>query len=270
MDGITGGKNREMPNYRLLALDIDGTTLTNEKQLTDTNKKWIRRAVDSGVTVIFATGRGFQRVRELCTELQLNDSLVLLNGAEVWKAPGQLWERHFLSPEDVQRLHGMAVETGAAFWGYTIEGFISTQDWTDGMLDWDWMKLGVSHDDLAVVAKLRNCAESWGTLEIAQTETNHLEISPKGITKESGVRGVCSFLGIEMGQVMAIGDDLNDLQLIRAAGLGVAMGNAAEKIKNAADVLTDSNQKNGVAKAIQQYLFELDPEASPSPEFVRK
>jgi hypothetical protein len=162
------------------------------------------------------------------------------------------------------------VETGAAFWGYTTENFITAQDWSDDVLEQDWMKFGMKHENFAVVSDIQHEAENWGTLEIAQTGVNSLEISPKGITKESGVRSICDVLGIEMDEVMAIGDDLNDLQLIQAAGLGVAMGNAAYPIKNAADVLTDSNQQNGVANAIQRHLFELNPEAPSIPESVRK
>lgn len=69
------------------------------------------------------------------------------------------------------------------------------------------------------------------------------------------MRTICSRLGIDMREVMAIGDNMNDYRLIRAAGLGIAMGNADEELKAIADAQTDTNARDGVAKAIQRYIF---------------
>ncbi|WP_186673605.1 HAD hydrolase family protein [Sporosarcina sp. BP05] len=76
------------------------------------------------------------------------------------------------------------------------------------------------------------------------------------MSKESGVRRVCEYLNIEMESVMAIGDNLNDFKLIQSAGLGIAMGNADDKLKQVADRVTALNEEDGVAKAIKRYLFE--------------
>jgi Cof subfamily protein (haloacid dehalogenase superfamily) len=247
-----------MPKYKLLALDIDGTTITDNQHITTPTRFWIKRAIDSGVTVIFATGRGLHRVEHLANELQLSSPMVLLNGAEVWEGTDQLLERHYLEEESVHRLYRIALENKAHFWGYDITGLVSHEDWTEEMLDRSWMKVSISHTNSAVLDELKRYADRLGTVEIAQTDINNLEITPKGRTKEAGVKSVCEILGIKMEQVIAIGDELNDLPLLRGAGLGVAMGNANEEIKRAANVITNTNEQDGVAKAIQRYLFGLD------------
>ncbi|MFT4416459.1 Cof-type HAD-IIB family hydrolase [Fredinandcohnia humi] len=247
-----------MSTYRLLALDLDGTTLLDNKKISETNIYWIRKAVEKGVTVSFATGRGRQTANCYRAELGLTTPMVFLNGAEVWKTPEELFERHFLSKNDILQLHQLAIETNSWFWGFTTDHFIRKPDWTEDLLKEEWLKFGLLNDDLSTIEHLKSVIDEWANLEITQSSSNNLEISKKGITKEHGIRKVCSLLDIEMNQVMAIGDSFNDEKLLRSVGLGVAMGNAPTEIKEIADVITSSNEEDGVAKAICQYIFETD------------
>lgn len=244
-----------MANYKLLALDLDGTLLTEEKKITETAKRYIHEAVEQGVTVIFSTGRGIQTTDHLWKEVGLESPMVLLNGAELWKGPGEVVERHVIPKEDIIRLHQLAVDHDAWFWGYSEEALTRKSEWTDEMFERDWMKFGIRHDDLEVIGPLREAVESWGNLEVTRSAAVNMEVSCKGISKLSGVRKVCDWLGIELSEVMAIGDNMNDAKLIRAAGLGVAMGNADEELKRIADENTDTNEQDGVAKAISEYLL---------------
>lgn len=248
-----------MTAYRLLALDMDGTLLTDNKMITEEAAHWIRLAGEAGVTVMFATGRGMQTAGSFWDELGLQSPMVLLNGAEIWEGPGRLHERNFLSREDIRKLHGLATGAGASFWGYSVESLTGSKHWSDEMFSRDWMKFGMHHNDLAVIHQLREEVRSWGHLEVTRSADINMEISLRGISKASGVKKVCDLLGIAMDQVMAVGDQHNDMTLISAAGLGIAMGNADEELKRAADGVTDTNERNGVAKAIQKYIFQLDP-----------
>lgn len=247
-----------MTTYKLLALDLDGTLLTDEKTITEETKLWLRRAADSGVTVLFSTGRGVQTAELFWQELCLASPMVLLNGAEIWKSPGRLWKRTLLPREEVRLMHDLAVRWEAMFWAYSVESLTSRRNWDVTMFDRDWMKFGIRHEVLNVLQQIREELQMWGTLELTSSAPVNLEISVKGITKESGVREVCGLLGIEMADVMAIGDSENDRHLLKAAGLGVAMDNAEAGIKAIAGAVTDSNNRDGVAKAIQRFVFGLD------------
>lgn len=244
-----------MANYRLLALDLDGTLLTDDKKITEKAKNYIRMAGEEGVTVMFSTGRGIQTTDHLWQEVGLDSPMVLLNGAELWKGPGQVVERHVIPKEDIIRLHRLAEDSEARFWGYSIESLTGKSEWTDEMFERDWMKFGIRHDDLSVIEELRETVRSWGNLEVTRSAEVNMEISCKGISKESGVRQVCEWLGIKMSEVMAIGDNMNDYNLIRAAGMGVAMGNADEGLKLVANEITATNEEDGVALAIHNYLL---------------
>ena len=187
-----------MTAYRLLALDMDGTLLTDDKQITEEARHWIRLAEEAGVKVIFATGRGMQTAGSFWDELGLQSPMVLLNGAEIWEGPGRLHERVYISRDDIRRLHRLAVEAGESFWGYSVERLTSSRRWDEEMFNRDWMKFGIRHDDLAVIGRLRDEVRSWGCLEITRSADINMEISPLGISKASGVKKVCELLGITM------------------------------------------------------------------------
>ncbi|MFX3634385.1 MAG: Cof-type HAD-IIB family hydrolase [Candidatus Pristimantibacillus sp.] len=243
--------------YKLIALDLDGTLLTEDKRISDESKKWLRYAVDHGVKVIFSTGRGLQNAQSFWGELGLDSPMVLLNGAEIWEGPGRLLKRTFLPRDTVRRLHAIAVQRGQWYWGYSVESLTNEDAWTPEMFERDWMKFGIGSHDAGMLAPIREELERWGTLEITRSAPINLEISVKGITKESGVREVCEMLGISMSDVIAMGDSDNDVKLLQAAGLGVAMANGEEHVKAIAGAITASNNEDGVALAIRKYVFDM-------------
>ena len=243
-----------MNQIRLLALDLDGTLLTDDKKITDGTKYWIRKAEEAGITVIFATGRGYQNVVEYWEELGLTTPMVLVNGADLRKSPVEQWQTRFIPRDEIRRLHELAERYGARYWGYSMESLTHDKDWTEEMFERDWFKFGIRHDDTDVLRAMWSTIEGWGTLEVTRSAPVNMELSLKGVTKASGVRKICELLGIGMNEVAAVGDSLNDSLLLQAAGIGVAMGNAEKAIKDIADLVTDSNEEEGVAKFIQQLL----------------
>lgn len=247
-----------MLSYRLLALDLDGTTLTESKEISLPTKKWINKAIENGVVVSLSTGRGRQTADVFRVQLGLTSPMVYLNGAELWKTTDVLLERHFINSNDIFRLYQLAKSTDSWFWGFTIDRFVRKQDWNHECLSGKWMKFGFLNNNVTVIKELHAVIKSWGNLEVTQSADNNLEISLKGITKEHGIRKVCSLIGIGLEEVIAIGDSQNDLQLIKSVGLGVAMGNATTEVKCAADVITATNEEDGVAKAIANYLFKTE------------
>ena len=240
---------------RLLALDMDGTTLNEDKEISSENRQWIQRALDAGVMVMFATGRPLQEVLSYKEELGLQTPMVLLNGSEVWSQTGECIERHFLNHDDLIELHHLAVKYGTWFWGYTMDGQVNKNTFKDEFLANEWMKFGIHSHDRGIIQEIRELIKGWNRLEVTSSNLNNIEINPKGVTKASGVKVIGKLFGIDMDQVMAIGDSLNDAPLVAEAGLGIAMGNAEDALKQIADGITESNEKDGVAKAIEKYLF---------------
>lgn len=248
-----------MTRFKLIALDMDGTLLTDDKKITEETSIWLNRAIDEGIKVLFATGRGIQTASQFWDELNLQSPMVLLNGAEVWRQRGELHKRVFLPEDEVRRLYKLAVQEHHAdwFWGYSRESLTGLDDWTEEMFDRRWMKIGICSKDPIKLEQIRREIARWGTIEITKSAPINLELSVKGITKESGMREVCEMLGLSMTDVIAMGDSDNDIKLLKAAGMGIAMGNAGDHVKAIADAVTATNNENGVAHAIREHVFGI-------------
>ena len=246
-----------MGNYKLIALDLDGTLLTEEKTISAENRAALKEAQEAGITVMFSTGRGVQNVLQYIEELQLTSPLVTVNGGEIWKRPGELHVRRTLDAALIRRMHKLAEQYDTWFWGYTVGGLYNKERWlTDEETETkEWLKFGYFTEDTSSLGKIHEELAAWGLLELTNSHPSNIEVNPKGVTKASGVREVCAMLGIGMSQVIAMGDSLNDESMIREAGLGIAMGNAQEAVKQFADTVTLTNEEHGVAHAIRKYAL---------------
>ncbi|GMA51230.1 5-amino-6-(5-phospho-D-ribitylamino)uracil phosphatase YcsE [Alicyclobacillus contaminans] len=244
---------------RLLALDMDGTTLQNHEEISDETRWWLFRARECGIEFTFATGRHIRGLPSTyAAALGVRVPIVTMNGGEVWTPDGQLIERHTLPTEDVAWLHELARTYGERI------GFWSA--YTGGLADWDefaktyaeraWLKVGFFAEDEAVVAELWQVLGAHGGFELTNSHPLNIEVNPKGVTKASGLQTVVDFLGWSAEEVAAIGDSYNDIPMLRWAGLGIAMGNAQEAVKAEADWVTARCDEEGVARAIERLLHQ--------------
>ncbi|MUG71100.1 Cof-type HAD-IIB family hydrolase [Paenibacillus validus] len=246
-----------MSRYRMIALDMDGTMLTEEKTISAETRAAILAAEDAGIKVVFATGRGIQNALPYAVELGLTSPLVTVNGGEVWKAPGELLERHPMQADEVRRMHQLAIQYDTWYWAYSVGDVFNKETW-DGVGDIDartWLKFGYYTENLEVLGTIRQQLESWDLFEITNSHPCNIEMNPKGVNKASGLRRLCELYGFDMSQVIAMGDSLNDVSMIREAGLGVAMGNAQDEVKKLADTVTLTNEEHGVARIIREYAL---------------
>lgn len=241
--------------YKLVALDMDGTFLTNNQTISEANRTWVNKAIDAGVTVMFSTGRGIQNISPYVEQMELKSPIVAVNGGEVWGSPGLLLKRTLMEKEWIGQLVEIAKQFDVWYWSYAVDGLYNKERWTDNLDNHEWLKFGFATEDTDRLKLVRDRLEDWGIFEITNSNLTNLELNPKGISKASGIMEVCNLLGIKMQEVIAMGDSQNDMTMIKEAGLGIAMGNAQDAVKLAADTITATNQEDGVAKAIQKYIF---------------
>lgn len=244
-----------MSQYALLALDMDGTLLDDEQRVSDENKQAIEEAMRAGVTVILSTGRGFVNAVPYAEELGLTGPMVTVNGGEVWKNPNELHLRHLLERSKVQQMYEVSQKYDTWFWAYSIQGIYNKEKWTAVIEKEDWLKFGYYNEDDEVRGKIMDELHQIGGLELTNSSPYNIEINPLGIHKATGVQSVCELLGLSMDQVVSIGDSLNDLAVIQQSGLGAAMGNAQDAVKEAADVVVATNNEHGVAELIYKYML---------------
>lgn len=239
---------------RLIALDMDGTLLNHNQEITEENKKAIKRAKESDIQIVISTGRPFQQIERYMDELNLSSFSVTINGSEIWEGRGKLIEQHLFRQEQIERLWKLANIHNLTYWAITEgEIFHNNIPHHVDLSKYKWLKFGFDIHDTnlrnMIIEELRK-----DDLEVTNSSPTNLEINPLGINKGAALEKVCDRLGFTIDHVMAVGDSLNDISMIKKAGFGVAMGNAQDTVKNAADWTTATNEENGVAKAIYEVL----------------
>ncbi|MFD1362167.1 Cof-type HAD-IIB family hydrolase [Lentibacillus salinarum] len=241
-------------DIKLIALDMDGTLLNCDEAVSDFNREKIAEALAKDVQVVLSTGRWLGSCYPYAESLNLSSFLITCNGGEIWTIDKKLKERHLLDPQRIQmmwelaeglRMHARMVSTDRIWFGERPDDF-STHE---------WLKFGCESHDTEKLDTLVKELSHYDDLELTNSLPINIEVNPKGVHKASALETVCDALGITMENVMAAGDSLNDIKMIQEAGVGVAMGNAQEAIKNVADYVTDTNNQHGVGKAIDKFVL---------------
>ncbi len=242
--------------YKLLALDMDGTLLNKDKRISEGNHEWIRRAADAGITVCMATGRGQPHIVPFMEQLGLQTPFVAVNGSEVWRSTDTILSRAFIDLDEIRALHTLAEEHDVWYWAYGSKQVYNKENWLADIGSEQWMKFCYYTEERDVLRTIIDQIKSLGIqLEMTNSDPRNIEFNPLGVNKATGLEQICQLLGYRMDEVVAVGDSLNDLAMIEQAGLGIAMGNAQEAVKDAADAITLTNEEDGVAEVIRRYLL---------------
>lgn len=258
---------------KLIALDLDGTTLTDEHKITQATHNAIKTAQEKGIKVMIATGRNIATSRYLIQELGLTEYLLTGNGANLSKDGEIIFDKcypHELSVKIIEILR----QSKLKFIAYYKEGAIADElgEWEIhyqnerqiefkilskiNLQDYAITKFLVTGNqaDLDILsAKLAQLSE----VNVTSSNTNNIEILLAGVNKKTGLDHVVQMMGITWDNVMTCGDNYNDLEMILAAKIGVAMGNGHDSVKAQADFVTKTNNENGVAFAIEKYINQV-------------
>lgn len=276
--------------YQLLALDMDGTLLDTHGHISEGSLQAIREAQAAGVEVVLATGRDYNGI--LWDELGdvVVDYVVTNNGSAIYRTA----DRACLYEKCLDNARMAPVFRYLLKQGVYVDVFIDGRDYVPvetldlaDRLDLPDYVIRVLRANRTPIEHLVEQLEA-DALQLQKVTLNfwrepggsyhnrdavlhylqgipgivlvdggfaNLEFTAQGVNKATGLRFLTKHLGLTMAQTMAIGDSENDAEMLKAAGLGVAMGNAYAQVKALADALTDDNESEGVAKAIRKYLL---------------
>ena len=270
----------------LLALDVDGTLVTQANEVLPETRAAVQRANREGLAVVLATGRRYRTTRRAMDQLGLELPAVCLGGALVKSASGETLHSEPFSSSQVERLLGWARRRGQAL---ILQRDSDGRGGPDFVIDakpsWNaptryYAQAGgdsgaedlapetPAFDDILVVGtfgekeELRELQTDFAAsgefatvlVESRRTPGYYLETILGHVDKWASIRRFARLAGIGEGTICAVGDAANDLPMIRGAAYGVAMGNADPVVKQAADWTTGSNQENGIATLVERIL----------------
>lgn len=265
--------------YRLIAMDLDGTLNNDEKRIDPPTRDALMRAQAAGIRLMLASARplpGLYRDRDALRLGEYGGILMAYNGGRIVDArTGEtlyaMGMDREAAREALRLLETLPVtpilDDGARFYVTSKDGYKVDYECRNNRMACvevenlaDWLpfspnKILMSADPSGireVQAKIAGALPPG--LTVVQTAAFYLEIIPSSVNKGAGLVGACRALQIEPGETIAFGDSENDIEMLRAAGVGVAMGNADEAVKRAADWVTRSNNENGIAHALSLLL----------------
>ena len=264
--------------YKLIAIDIDDTLLNDEGMISQKNKDAIRRAENAGVKVIAASGRSYASSKRYIEELGLKNLMVCLNGAYIQDPEKDRLVAEFsvektIAQEILKDVAPFHVHINLSCGGNVYcQGPPSEQselysrmngiqmDYVDSLLELSRTKQAgklLLCDDPEKLKPIKDLlVNKYGEiLNIAFSKPILLELTDKKASKGASLLRVAEIYRISPKEIIAMGDGENDLGMIQSVGMGIAVANAKEKIKEAADFVTLSNNESGVAYAINKFIF---------------
>jgi 5-amino-6-(5-phospho-D-ribitylamino)uracil phosphatase len=269
-----------MPKQHLIALDLDGTLLSDDKVISSKNKKVLQKAMEDGHIVVIATGRPHRASIQYYHELGLKTPMVNFNGALIHHPEDKKWDAlHNPMPKRtalsiVQTCYDLDVYNVLAevqdnvyldkFSQDILDIFYQTEDDSPFIIGSLKSKLKEDPTSLLIHPKEDHIHTLRETLDEFHAEViehrkwgapwNVIEIVKKGINKAVGLQKIAHYYQIPKERIIAFGDEDNDLEMIDYAGIGVAMGNAIDPLKNIANQVTVTNEESGIGVFLEEYL----------------
>lgn len=269
-----------MGKFKMVCLDIDGTLLNSRHEITEKTKQVIQQvANEKQIPVILVSARMPKGMLFLQKELNIVQPIICYSGAFIWNNRDSLLNIT-IPVSNVKKVYTIVKSLGIHISLYKDdEWYIEEMDeWakqeseitniSPAITDfnnlftmWEQENTGPnkilcmaeSHDIQQLDAKMKDYLSNH--LNIYPSKPAYLEIMPNHATKTSAIECLCREFDIQQKEILAIGDNYNDLNMIEYAGLGIAMGNAPEEVKQIADDITLSNDEDGVAEALKKYIL---------------
>lgn len=270
---------------KLIALDLDGTTINNDRVISERNRRALQEAADNGVNIVIATGRPFCALPEDVFEMESVRYILTSNGASITDIrENRTFYENCLSSLATEK----AVELLRQY-DYVIECFVNGVAYIDGPYYHEVQRSGMSFRDVEYILKTRNpvddiygfMLEHKGHIEninvnfedisekpamkekllklpevtITSSFPHNLEIGGTTTSKAEALLQMCRLLGVTADEMMAVGDSPNDIAMLKTAGFPVAVGNAVDEVKAVAKYVAPTNHEDGVADAVEKFVL---------------
>ncbi|WP_026882915.1 Cof-type HAD-IIB family hydrolase [Clostridium akagii] len=275
--------------YKLMCIDMDGTLLNSKRVVSDANKNAIKKAHDLGVQIVIATGRVYSNAAFYSNLIGVKSPVIASNGAIIKeKLADKVIYKNELGIENLAKIievcnkhklklnlntHNSIISSSRLIYVITKYLFLKS------MMNSENGKLNISYVSKPNLFKIikenskdiikceildtsprrleiaKKDFKKIVNLEIVSSSKNNIEITSKSVSKGQAVKELAKYYNLKAEEIITIGDSQNDLSMIEYAGLGIAMGNGTELVKSKANYITDTNDNDGVAKAINKFIL---------------
>lgn len=269
-------------DYKMIAVDLDGTLTNSKKEISAHTREILINIQKQGVTVVLATGRPINGAVDLSRELEMDiygGYILAFNGGLIQSCrSGEVIFRKEIPAEYIPQLGRASRKYQLPIVTYQGDAIL-TEDTTDkyvrleaginkmpvkelydfsAEIDFPVTKCLMVGDGWYLEEILPGMKKEFGDrLNIFRSEPYFMEITPLGVHKAAGLEALLEYTGIRREELIALGDGYNDISMIQFAGLGVAMENAQPDVKAVADVITDTNDNDGVAHIVEKYMKNI-------------
>lgn len=273
--------------YKLVCIDMDGTLLNSRHKVTDYTKEILRKTHDKGVHIVISTGRIYTDAEHYSNLIGVRSPVIASNGAFIKeKDRDEVIYKSILDESLAIKILNICTKYNIAPVFYTphrlycgsllvmsyyctakLRGLMSRNievkyipfrnKW-DGILHKEKdniVKCEVYHKNEDKLRSIRNELKNINDIEVVSSSKYNIEVTCKGVSKGRAVEILANYYNLKNEEVITIGDSENDLSMIEYAGLGIAMGNAIDIVKEKASFVTDLNDNEGVAKAINKFIL---------------
>jgi len=273
--------------YKLVCIDVDGTLLNNKHEVTKRTKQIILQAHELGVHMVISTGRMYTDAEYYSNLIGVKSPVIASNGAFIKEKDNDkvifkdvlgeilslellaLFRKHHIKPYfcTPQKFYYGNIIFKFFYLATKILGTRSNKLDVEYVFSWNhWqrvlkkekdniVKCEIIYRDVTLIYELLNDVKKLTQLEIVDSSKHNIEINRKGVSKGRAVAMMAAFYNLRREEIISIGDSENDVSMIEYAGLGIAMGNATDRVKQKADYITDSNDNEGVANAINKFIL---------------
>lgn len=267
--------------YKLLVLDVDGTLLNDEREISKRTLAALLKVQQMGVRIVLASGRPTYGLMPLAKTLELGNYggfVLSYNGCQIIKAQnGEILFERRINPEMLPYLEKKARKNGFAIFTYHDDTLITDspdneyikneallnnlkiirEDEFSTAIDFAPCKCMLVSDKEEALIELEQHWEKRlaGTLDAFRSEPYFLEVVPCGVNKANTLGALLEHLGVTREEVIAVGDGVCDVTMLQLAGMGVAMGHSQDSVKVCADYVTTSNEEDGVALAVEKLIL---------------
>ncbi|GEO77788.1 Cof-like hydrolase [Companilactobacillus mindensis DSM 14500] len=252
-------------NYKLIAIDMDGTLLNSKSKISAANKQAVTEAVKQGTQIVICTGRPYKEALVFAKELGLNQTdqyIIDYGGSMIQDDSGKVIYQKVLRNQECTDIAQTLFANKINYHLIDTKGnlYDSDQDWTEKRMlqpKLSILKFLVSGHKGKIAKWAEFLHEQYDSdYFVVKTSPKEVELCPKNVNKGTALEHLIKYLKLKPNQVAAIGDMDNDLPMMKVAGLSIAMGNANDNIKQACDVETLDNDHDGVSATIEKYILE--------------